>query len=68
MLFLFQIHQDDSGWTYSKVNIDNDDDDDSDDDDFVTYCLTDLTIERQKNNTIFFFTFNSSVLNRITRQ
>ena len=54
MLFLFQIHQDDSGWTYSKVNIDNDDDDDSDDDDFVAYCLTDLTIERQKNNTIFF--------------
>ena len=55
MLFLFQIHQDDSGWTYSKVNIDNDDDDDSDDDDFVAYCLTDLTIERQKNNTIFFY-------------
>ena len=33
MLFLFQMHQDDSGWTYSKVDIDDDDDDDSDDDD-----------------------------------
>ncbi|KAM7446061.1 hypothetical protein ABFA07_005531 [Porites harrisoni] len=27
------MHQDDSGWTYSKVDIDDDDDDDSDDDD-----------------------------------
>ena len=55
MLFLFQVHQDDSGWTYSKVDIDDDDDDDSDDYDFVAYCLTDLTIERQKNNTILLY-------------
>ena len=30
MLFLFQMHQDDSSWTYFKVNIDDDDDDDDD--------------------------------------
>ena len=37
MLFLFQMHQDDSGGTlyvedYTKVKIDDDDDDDDDDD------------------------------------
>ena len=38
MLFLFQMHQDDSDGTlyvedYAKVKIDDDDDDDNDDDD-----------------------------------
>ena len=63
MLFLFQMHQDDSDGTlyvkdYAKVKIDDDDDDD--DDDVVSWQIIqlDLTIERQKENTgyvVFFY-------------
>ena len=56
MLFLFQMHQDDSGWTYSKVDIDDDDDDDSDDDDddAVSWHFVWQTWRlRDKKNTIF---------------